>query len=282
MKPELYGEPKQKAKLQLWTSTPNTAYFEHDFGSYKLEARIAYNEAHDDPWILSVHGARGDYTKSDPVTLGLRDRGYSVLSFSMSGHSPAGVLASEETSLANNIAEAQAFFQYLDPHRPKVLIGYSLGGTPVLKTLERHLTEVDKVALFYPGIYSADAYDKHYGEPLRQAISEAYSYRRNDTIEVLRQFKGGVLLVKGEYDGLDPIEYGKPAGGSAGQVQIAGKTYSSPIPKEVIEMIRDIVPAEHFEYFEVPKCDHLVMGWMREHPDRAEWLLQKLDAFLQS
>lgn len=281
MKPKLYNVPKQKTKLHMWSDTPDTAYFEHNFGTYKLEARIVYNASHAEPWILSVHGARGDYTKSDPVTLSLRGRGYSILSFSMSGHSPAGVLVDGETSLANNISEALAFFQYLDPNRPRALIGYSLGGTPVLKTLGAHLSEVDKVLLFYPGIYSAEAYDKHYGEPFREVISRPYSYRDNDTIEVLRRFEGDVLLAKGEYDGLDPVTFGKPAGGSAGQVVADGKTYNSPIPQEVVEMIRAAVPVEHLEYIEVPKCDHLVMSWMREHPHEANKLVQKLDAFLK-
>lgn len=281
MKPKLYSEPRQKAKLQMWIDTPNAVYFEHDFGGYKLEARIVYNEAHDEPWILSIHGARGDYTKSDPVTLGLRDRGYSVLSFSMSGHSPAGVLDEKATSLANNIAEAKAFFDYLDPGRPKALIGYSLGGTPVLKTLGDHLSEVSKVALFYPGIYDASSYDQPYGEPFRQVISRPYSYRNNDVIEILRRFEGDVLLVKGEYDGLDPVTYGKSAGGSAGQVEIGGRIYNSPIPKEVINLIRGTVSAEHLTFLEVPDCDHLVMGWMREHPGETGGLLEKLDDFLK-
>ena len=265
----------------MWTKTPNTAYFEHDFGAYKLEARIVYNAAHDEPWVLSIHGALGDYTKSDPITLGLRDRGYSVLSFSMSGHSPAGVLKPEQTSLANNIAEAKAFFQYLDPNRPKVLIGYSLGGTPALKTLGDHLSEVSKLLLFYPGIYDAASYDQHYGEPFRSIISRPLSYQNNDTMGILEKFQGDVLLAKGEYDGLDPLKFGKSEGSSVGQVEFDGKMYSSPIPKAVFDMIRETVPEEKLTYLEVPKCDHSIVNWMRAYPAGAEEILHKLDDFLK-
>lgn len=281
MKPNLYSQPKQKAKLQMWTETPDTMYFEHDFGGYKLEARIVYNEAHDEPTVLSIHGALGDYTKSDPVSLGLRSRGHSVLSFSMSGHSPAGMLPPEQTTLGNNVREAQEFFKYLDPNKSKVIIGYSLGGTPALKTLGQHLDEVSSVVLFYPGIYDAGAYDKYFGDEFRTVISRLYSYRDNDTIEVLQKFQGKSLLICGEYDGLDPVKYGKPAGGSAGTVEIDGETYASPIPKEVIDMVRAAVPGDRSKYIEIPKCGHSVVGWMRQNPGQAEELLDQIDAFIQ-
>lgn len=151
-----YYQSKHRDVL-FFDEPPDAAeYFEHDFGNYKLEGRVAYNESHEEPRILSIHGARADYSKSDPVTLGLRGRGHSVMSFNMSGHSKAGVLEAGQTSLANNIKEAEAFYETLQTSSPKVLIGYSLGATPALKLLENHNQQVDKVILFYPGIYTTE------------------------------------------------------------------------------------------------------------------------------
>ena len=120
-------------------SLDNCLYFEHNFGEYALEGRILYNEQGEMPWVLSVHGARSDYTKSDVVTLGLRERGYSILGFNMSGHSVASKIPVESTTLGHNIREADAFYSYLHPQREKKLIAYSIGATPALKILEKNL-----------------------------------------------------------------------------------------------------------------------------------------------
>lgn len=277
-----YKTSKYQGRLWFNESPPCQAvYFEQSFGSYALEGRILYNDENMDPWILSIHGARADFTKSDAVAFGLQKRGYSMLGMNLSGHSEAGVLKPEQTTLGNNVAEVEAFYKHLDPSRKKVVIAYSLGGTPALKLLEKHSDEIDKLVLFYPGIYSKDAYNKHFGTEFRAVITEPFSYQKNDTIELLRSFQGKLLLVKGQYDGLDPEKYGKPAGGSAGEVEIGGRKYSSPIPKEVIDLIYSVIPESRREMIEIPLCDHSVVLWMRDHPVEAERLLDRIDDFLR-
>lgn len=280
--PHLYAQSKHGSELYFANTPPGpSAYFELPFHGYALEARILYDEAHDDPWVVSIHGARGDFTKTNAVSFGLQQRGYSQLAMNLSGHSPSGVLPAEQTTLATNIQEAAAFYDYLNHARKKVVIAYSMGGTSALKLLGDHADDIDTLVLFYPGIYSKDAYDKHFGAPFHAAITEPFSYRNNDTIELLRAFSGKLLLIKGEYDGLDPLDFGKPAGGSAGEVEIDGQTYYSPIPKEVIELVYDAVPADRRQLIEVPHCGHSVALWMRDHPAEAEQLLDHIDTFIR-
>lgn len=277
----MYDEPKSRG---LYSSElpENAKYLTHDFGAYSSEARIVYNEAHEEPWVISIHGAKGDYTKNDLFTLGLCQRGYSVLSMTLSGHSVASGVAPEATSLGNNMREVETFFEYLDPKRKKIVIGYSMGGTSALNLLRKHAEEIEKLILFYPGIYDKAGYDKHFGSEFRYVISQPYSYRNNDTVELLRSFPGKVLLICGEYDGLDPVAYGKPAGGSAGEVEINGITYYSPIPKEVIDMIMDAAPEGRKQFIEVAGCDHVIAPRLREQPGKAEQLLDQMTAFLRS
>ena len=278
-----YTESKYHRDLWFGDQPPgHAAYFEQPFGEYALEGRILYNKTGDQPWVLSIHGARADFTKSDAVAFGLQRRGYSLLGMNMSGHSKAGVLAPKQTTLGDNVREVEAFYPYLDEGHPKVVIAYSLGGTPALKLLANHADEIDKLILFYPGIYIKGAYDKHFGAEFREAITRPFSYRDNDTLDLLRAFKGKLLLIKGQYDGLDPEAYGKPAGGSAGEVVVDGQTYYSPIPKEVIDMVYGAVPEDRRELIEVPNCGHSVVLWMREHPPEAEQLLDRIDAFLRN
>lgn len=232
------------------------------------------------PNILSIHGARADYTKADAVTLALHEQGHSILGFNMSGHNEASGILPEQTSLNQNVQEAKAFFNYLDSTSPKTVIAYSLGGTPALNLLRDHTNEIEKMVLFYPGIYTSQAYDKSFGEAFRQEISRPFSYRENDTINLLQKFKGRLLLIKGEFDGLDPEEYGKPPGSSAGKVLVDSKEYYSPIPKDVIDMVHQAVPQEKRELIEIPNCDHSVILWMRENPKQAEIFINKLNEFL--
>ncbi len=260
----------------------NSSYFEHNFGEYSLEGRILYNSRNKEPWVLSIHGARSDYTKSDTVTVGLRDRGYSILGFNMSGHNPASKISLEQTTLGNNVKETEVFYSHLDPQRKKKIIAYSLGATPALKTLGIHLDEVDRIVLFCPALYSARAYDKPFGEEFRRTISEPFSYRENDVIADIEAFQGKLLLIKGEYDALDPVAYGKPQGTSAGKVEIDNKGYYSPIPKEVMEMIYHAVSPERREMIIIPGSDHGVVPWIIDHPVEGALILDKIAAFLRS
>lgn len=280
-KPKTYDQSKYENKLQYMHAVDsNTVYFEHYFGAYKLEARIVFNDNHDWPHVMSIHGALSDYTRADPVTLGLQERGISVLGITISGHSAISPLEPERTSMAQNIAEAEAFFGYLANDQPRTVIAYSLGGTPALKLLKKHSDEINRLVLFYPGIYSKDAYEKHYGEPFRSVISKPFSYRDNDTLSLLKQFKGKTLLIKGQYDGLDPLEYGKPAGTLAGKIDIDGEEYYSPIPKEVFDMVFATIPETKRTYIEVPGCDHSVTDWMRTHHNQAAALVAKTADFI--
>lgn len=278
----LYDKSKFQDVLCFPESPPGkSSYFELPFGSYSLEGRILYNEAGDDPWVLSIHGAKGDYTKANAISFALQERGYSLLGMNMSGHSKAGILSPEETSLATNIQEVEAFFDALSLQRKKVVIGYSLGGTPALKLLQGHAADIDKLILFYPGLYDKEAYSAHYGKEFRAMISEPYSYRRTDVLDALRDFKGDLLLIKGQYDGLDPVVYGKAAGGSAGEVEVEGRKYYSPIPQEVFTLLQEAVPEERRQFIEVPACDHSIIVWLRQHPMIAQKIVDRIDAFIK-
>lgn len=271
-----YQRPRNERDLYFSDAPPGeAAYFTHDFGAYRLEARILYNAEHAQPWAYYIHGARADYTKANVIAFGLAKRGISLLGGNLSGHNKASPLPLEETSLAHNIREAEAFYQYVDPERPKTLIAFSLGATPALKILEKHISEINKVILFGPTLYDKDAYDKPFGRPFREAITRPFSYRDTDVLSILNRFAGRLLVVKGEYDGLESVE----AGRSAGEVEIAGKKYYSPVPHEVFSMIMAAVsPEDRKELIEIPGGDHSVFGW---DASLVQALLDRIAAFIK-
>lgn len=281
MHPHLYAQPKQPEKLAFFTPSPGeAAYFEHQFSGYALEARILFNRQHEWPHVMSIHGARADYTKSDVFSFGLQQRDISVLGINLSGHNDASPLRLEETTTGHNVAEAEMFYQYLDHAQQKVIIAYSLGAMPALKLLERHMQEIDKLVLFYPGIYPKAAYDKHFVTELPQILRVPGAYRDNDVIGLLEAFPGQLLLVKGEFDGLDPVAYGKPAGTAAGEVIINGHPWRSAIPEEVITMVLNAVPTARRQLLTVANCDHQMNAWARQHPVEAAEVASQVADFI--
>lgn len=274
-----------KHEKNLWFNNKppgKTIYFEHQFKKYALEGRILYGTKAELPFIYSIHGARADFTKADIISFELQQYGYSILSINMSGHSKASPLKPEQTTLGDNIYEVETFYQYLNDKRKKIVIAYSLGGTPALKLLEKHSSEINKLILFYPGIYTVDSYNKHFGDEFRSIVTKPFSYRNNDTIALLKSFKGKLLLIKGQYDGLDPRHYGKPIGGSVGKVLINNTEYYSPIPKDVMTMVFQAIPNARRQLIEIPLCGHSVILWMRDHPTEAKLFLKQIDTFLKS
>ena len=153
---------------------------------------------------------------------------------------------------------------------------------PALKLLEQHADRIDKLVLFYPAIYPTATYDKHYVTEVPAVLRPPFAYRQNDTIGLLEKFTGKLLVIKGQYDGLDPSEFGKPPGTAAGQVEIDGHTSYSPIPKEVIDMVMNAVPNDRRALLEVAGCDHAMSQWMRNHPREADKLVEQVVDFLRS
>ena len=273
--------PSSAEKLIFQDQPPGPAeYFSHQFDEYSLEARITWDQDKNWPSVLSIHGARSDYTKNNNVTFGLQKRGISVLAPALSGHNEISPIRLSQTSLARNIEESKAFYDYLQPDRPRAVIGYSMGATSALEILKEHLGEIDRIVLFYPAVYPRTSYDQPFGEPFRNAIRKPFAYFENGLITSLADFRGKLLLIKGEYDGLEA----RQAGVSAGKVEINGQKYYSPIPKDIMDLFSspNTFPRSEYQRIEVPKCGHSVGTWIGENPPDGRELLNTLSNFLNS
>lgn len=275
----LTDQPLEVEKLLSQEKPPSRSqYFSHQFDNYSLEAQITYNEANDWPAVLSLHGARSDYTTNRRVIFSLQKAGISVLAFNFSGHNQMSPLSLAQTSLGQNIEESRAFYNYLAPRKAKTLIGYSMGAAATLELLRSNLDEIEKVILFYPALYAKKAYDQPFGEPFKQVISQPYSYFDNDLIDSLAEFRGKILIIKGEYDGVQSEEPGQ----SMGKYERDGKMYYSPIPKDVFDLLMadDKLTKSSRRLIEVPKCDHSIIRWLEANPQSGKQLLQSMGDFL--
>jgi len=272
--PVLSPVSTSRPKWQFDEKAPASAgYFCESFEGYRLEGRILSNDEGVLPsWpnLLAIHGARSDYTKLNPLLYSLQTHGVASLSFHLSGHNEASALDIERTSLENNLKESLRFASILGAGL-NALFGHSMGGALALKVAETYHSSVKKIILSCPAIYSEIAYHRPFGSSFRHEISTPFSYINSLSLKFLREFKGDLMLIIGQYDGLKSIEFGGIAGTAAGMVSMENnkskiKIVNSAIPFEVIDAIENSLPPSRFCKVILPECDHAVSAWLRANP----------------
>lgn len=253
-------------------------FVSEDFGSYQQQARLLLPDTERAPPLFVVGGARSDFTRLSPLLYRLQQRGIGSLTGNLSGHSRASEPGAPAPSLNTNLAEAKRFHRHIAP-QCKTLLGHSLGAAIALK-LAAQTPAIDKLVLICPAVYPDDAHDAPFGPAFTAAISKPYGFLDCDSFEFLRQFSGRVLLVMGEYDGLNSRAHGQGEGRSAGTLWLAGAQRYSPIPEEVTRGLLSAVPPPHLECLLLADCDHGIAAHLRGTPEVAEQVAQTVAEFI--
>lgn len=280
----LTGASRLRSRLQFDEApTGPEFFFAQTFAGYQLEGRVlaGFDAETSTPKVLAIHGARSDYSRLNAILHPLQALGIGSLSFNLSGHNPGADIALERTSLAQNLQEALQFADHLGGELNTV-IGHSLGGALALKVAQAHRASVRRIVLFCPAQYAEAAWQQPFGPPFKRAISVPYGFLDSTSLEFLRTFDGEVLLVIGEYDGLQATTFGGIAGTSAGTQQIGARAINSAIPYEVIEAIENSLAPHQFRKIVLPGCDHAVSTWLRENPPRAVELANEIARFINA
>ncbi|WP_224794752.1 alpha/beta hydrolase [Pseudomonas fluorescens] len=280
----LTGASRLRSRLQFNEApTGPEFFFAQTFAGYQLEGRVLAGSAAEasTPKVLAIHGARSDYSRLNAILYPLQAQGIASLSFNLSGHGPSTDVALEDTSLAQNLQEALQFADHLGAELSTV-IGHSLGGALALKVAQAHRASVRRIVLFCPALYAEAAWQQPFGSPFKSAISVPYGFLDSPSLEFLRTFDGEVLLVIGEYDGLQATTFGGNAGTSAGTQQIGAREINSAIPFEVIEAIEKSLAPHELKKIVLPGCDHAVSTWLRENPPRAVELANEIARFINA
>jgi pimeloyl-ACP methyl ester carboxylesterase len=257
-------------------------YFRESFENYDLEGRVLFAKDEHWPQILFIHGARSDYTEMNALLTAMQQQGVSTLSFNMSGHNRCSSVSVYQTSLQQNLQEAESFYRHLQADMPHTVMGHSLGGALAVKLAVRFPEKINRLVLFCPAVYADAAYPVHFGRDFTQAISSPFSFLNSEIFAYLKKFTGKLVLIMGEYDGLPSKNFDKPAGVSAGEIDIGGQKKYSPIPFEVVEQIKTAITKERFLSLLIPDCDHDIAGWLRQNPENCNELVKKILSFCQS
>ncbi|QXH35323.1 alpha/beta hydrolase [Pseudomonas muyukensis] len=269
----------QRSQWQFDEPAPGTERFvEERFDGYRQQARLLLPAHEQAPAAFVIGGARSDFTRLNPLLYRLQQQGIGSLTGNLSGHSLASEPGAREASLASNLDEALRFHQHLDS-RSDTLIGHSLGAAIALK-LAAQRPSVRKLVLICPAVYPDAAHTAPFGPAFTAAIRKPFAFLECDSYEFLRQFQGRVLLVIGEYDGLNSKVHGQGAGTSAGTRRLAGVERYSPIPEEVTHTLLRSVPAPDVECLMLTDCDHGIAAHLRERPEVADQVAAAVAAFM--
>lgn len=250
------------------------------FDGYSQEARLLIPDIEHSPPLFMLGGARSDFTHLNPLLYRLQALGIGSLTGNLSGHSLASLPGAQAPSLHTNLSEALRFFRHVE-HRCCTVIGHSLGGALALKVAAHHARQITRLVLLCPAVYADSAYHAPFGPAFTRAISTPLGFLDSDSYRFLRGFRGRVLLVLGQYDGLCAAEHGRTAGTSVGHVEIDGVLRYSPIPEEVVHALRAAVAPGHLQQLILPDCDHGIAAHLRAHPQQARELAQQVAAFIR-
>lgn len=276
---ELEATSPQRSTWQYDEPSPGTERFVTEaFHGYRQQARLLIPDEERAPPLFVVGGARSDFTRLNPLLYRLQASGIGSLTANLSGHSLASEPGAVAPSLATNREEALRFHRHIAP-RCQTIIGHSLGASIALK-LAAQQPAVDKLILICPAVYPDDAHGAPFGPAFKTAISKPYGFLDCDSFEFLRTFAGRVLLVMGEFDGLNSKVYGQGEGTSAGTLWLAGAQRYSPIPEEVTRALLKSVPPPHLECLLLSNCDHGIAAHLRATPVVADQVAQTVVEFI--
>jgi dienelactone hydrolase len=107
-----------------------------------------------------------------------------------------------------------------------------MGGHIALELLKHH--DVKNLVLFYPGIYTHEAYDLPFDERFSSAIRKENSWQDAAVLEDLKKFQGSLLIIWGENDAV--------------------------VPRGVVDLLFETANrARNRELFVVPGAEHLLL-----------------------
>lgn len=224
-------------------------------GNEDLSGQIVSLHHDSHPEILFLHGA-GQATKERalPIMEKLAEAGIDSFSFDFSGHGEStGIL--NASSLKKRVAEANEALKYLDDAKEWSICAFSMGGHIALELLKTH-PKIKNLFLFYPGIYTQEAYNVPFDERFSTIIRQENSWQNAMVVDSLESFAGNLLVVIGENDKV--------------------------IPKGVIEMIdKKSTNAVKKEIIWVPNAEHLLLPVIFNDKKLFDCIVQTIVAYIK-
>ncbi|KKW40786.1 hypothetical protein A3I46_03330 [Candidatus Kaiserbacteria bacterium RIFCSPLOWO2_02_FULL_54_13] len=221
--------------------------FNISFGKTTLVGDSIHTKAR--PQWLFLHGAGlSDRKRFEQFRMLLAQRGIASSSFDFIGHGETGGdLAG--SSLESRVAQAAAVIDSWGIPQPLSIVASSMGGYIGIKLTK--LYDIQNLVLLAPAAYAMNAYSSPFGPVFTEAIRSPFSWRETDAWEILKNFKGNLLIYAAEKDRV--------------------------IPHEIIERMYDSARNARFREMNIVKdATHSLAKWLDEQPDSLHEIVEKV------
>lgn len=230
----------------------NKQKFSVDFGSVKLIGdTISQNNQ---PGLLFLHGGGPlGRARFDRLREALSDRKIGSCAFDFIGHGKtAGDLTA--SSLESRVEQTLAVVKSQKLLEPLSMVASSMSGHIAIKLTK--FLNVANLILIAPAVYASKAYAVSFGPKFSEIIRAPHSWRDSDIWEILKNYKGNLLIF------------------AAGKDQV--------IPDEVIERIyNSAASASSKKIITFKDATHPLIEWFNEHPDYLEQVSDKIYSAVQ-
>jgi len=199
--------------------------------------------------MLCLHGGGIAGRKGlEPIRTALEQKGISTCAFDFMGQGDTGGDL-KKSSLKKRTEQALAIIASLNLAPPVSLLASSMGGYTAIKIAS--MIQVDRLILLAPAVYDVDAYDKPFGSEFSTIIRKPSSWRNSDAWELLKTFKGDLLIFEAQLDDV--------------------------IPHEIIERIyNSAIQARSREIVTVQNATHPLTSWLAQHSSDLEMTLNRV------
>jgi len=177
----------------------NLKTFEIPFDNHTIHGDT-YKEGCD---TLVLHGAgKSSRKRFSRMREKLNDHGLASASFDFIGHGKTGgkILG---TSLHGRTKQAEKVIRQTCIE-PLTLIGASMSAYTAIKLTK--IFSVNNLILLVPAVYTHSAYDIPFGDDFSAVIRMPDSWQDSDAFNILKEFKGNLLVIAAENDAVIPIK----------------------------------------------------------------------------
>jgi pimeloyl-ACP methyl ester carboxylesterase len=172
------------------------------FDNYVLNGDYYYSEKPAIHKVLFLHGGGLKTTKEKfhKLRIDLLEKEIESYAFDYVGH---GENNDElyNTSLHHKVLQAKTFIdKYIDSSFS--IICSSMSGYIAIKLTE--LFNVTSIVFFVPAIYTEEVYDVNFGDSFSNIIRKKDSWQNSDAFNIIRKYKGKILLISANNDDVIP------------------------------------------------------------------------------
>ena len=169
------------------------------------------------PRVLCLHGAGpASRQRFKELREMLAEKEIASWAFDFIGHGETGGDLAL-SSLESRVKQSLAIIESQNLHQPLSIIASSMSGYIAISLTK--FCEVENLIFLAPAVYSPKAYFVPFGPEFTKTIRKSYSWRESDAWEILKNYKGNLLIFAAEKDKVVPYEVIKRIYNSAQNVK---------------------------------------------------------------